>query len=215
LSRKVFSLWNEVLRNPALPALVAELRVHFRECQSILDVGCGTGSPLRFVPTARLTGLDGFAPALAEAQASGTHDEYLTGDVRNLAKLFPDRKFDGCVALDVIEHLPKEDGWHLMEDMEKLARHAVMLFTPNGFMPQHSKDGDLQEHLSGWSVQDFEQRGYQVLGMCGPKSLRGEYHVIKYRPRFLWALASLLVDYSYTRNHPETAAALLAIKRLS
>ena len=95
--------------------------------------------------------------------------------VRTIAQLFADKRFDGCVALDVIEHLPKPDGLDLLQQMEALARKRVIFFTPNGFMPQRSRNGDLQEHLSGWSVDDFEGLGYTVVGMCGPKTLRGEY----------------------------------------
>ncbi|HZR21916.1 MAG TPA: class I SAM-dependent methyltransferase [Verrucomicrobiae bacterium] len=216
MSRTASSHWSLSLVNPALPSLVSSMQLGLRGCRSILDVGCGKGSPLRFLRGGQhLVGVDGFAPALEEARALATHDEYVVGDVRKLATLFPGRSFDACVALDVIEHLPKEDGWHLLDDMEKLAKMAALVFTPNGFVPQHSKNGDLQEHLSGWTVSDFRQRGYQVFGMCGPKSLRGEYHIIKRRPRAFWALVSLIIDYAYTRKHPETAAALLAVKRLS
>lgn len=212
--RKVFSVWHEGIRNPALPALVGKLRTTLRNCERILDVGCGKSSPVRFIHNARVVGLDGFAPAIKEAQTLGTHDEYFVGDVRNLRQLFPAKSFDASVSLDVIEHLPKEDGWRLLDDMEKISGRAVIIFTPNGFIPQHSKDGDLQEHLSGWTVQDFQQRGYKVLGMCGPKVLRGEYHVINRKPRLFWAVASVLADYCYSRSHPESAAALLAIKKL-
>jgi SAM-dependent methyltransferase len=215
LSRRVFSLWPEGIANPALPALIGGLRTSLSTCQDVLDVGCGKNSPLRFVHKVQLVGIDGFPPAIEEAKALGTHDEYFTGDVTHLRERFPERKFDACVALDVIEHLPKADGWRLLEAMEKLATRRVVIFTPNGFVPQHSQNGDLQEHLSGWTADDFRARGYQVFGMCGPKSLRGEYHIIKYQPRAFWALVSLVMDYAYTRSHPEGAAAILAVKELS
>jgi SAM-dependent methyltransferase len=215
VSRISVNHWKTSVANPALPSLVGQLQVALSGCETILDVGCGTGSPLRFVRRGRLVGLDGFEPAVTEARLLRTHDEYFVGDVRRLDNLFSNRRFDACVALDVIEHLPKEDGWRMLEAMERLAQKRVVLFTPNGFVPQKSKNGDLQEHLSGWTTADFSSRGYKVLGMCGPKSLRGEYHIIRRKPRALWALASLLADYAHSRHHPESAAALLAIKDLT
>ena len=212
MSRRTVNHWPTSIANPALPSLIGKLQAVLAGCETILDVGCGTGSPLRFLNKGHLVGVDGFAPAVERARAVCTHDEYFVGDVRNLDELFPDRRFDACVALDVIEHLPKEDGWRMLESMERLAKRRVVIFTPNGFVPQQSKDGDLQEHLSGWTTPEFSGRGFRVFGMCGPKSLRGEYHVIKYKPRPLWALASLLADYAYTRHHPESAAALLAVR---
>lgn len=215
MSRAAFKLWPEGLANPALPTLVGQLRAAVEGCATILDVGCGKSSPLRFVSNGHLVGVDGFVPAVEDARRLGTHDEFIVGDVKNLTGLFGGKKFDACVALDVIEHLPKEDGWRMLDAMEKLANKRVVIFTPNGFVPQHSKDGDLQEHLSGWTAEDLRPRGYEVFGMCGPKSLRGEYHIIKYKPRPFWALVSLAADYSYSRRHPETAAAILAVKKLS
>jgi SAM-dependent methyltransferase len=213
VSRKTVNHWSTSIANPALPSLIGQLQAVLAGCETILDVGCGSGSPLRFVDKGHLVGVDGFGPAVERARALCTHDEYFVGDVRNLEDLFPKRRFDACVALDVIEHLPKEDGWRMLESMERLAERRVVIFTPNGFVPQHSKDGDLQEHLSGWTTAEFSGRGFRVIGMCGPKSLRGEYHVIKYKPRALWALTSLIADYAYTRRHPESAAALLAVRK--
>jgi len=99
--------------------------------------------------------------------------------------------------------------------MERLATRRVVISTPNGFLPQRSKDGDLQEHLSGWSAEDLRSYGYRVLGMYGPKSLRGEYHRIKYQPRAFWALVSVLGHCLQTRTHPEKAAALFCVKELA
>lgn len=213
--RKVYSLWGEVGANPSLLPFVRELRGALRGCRSVLDVGCGSTSPMRFVPGVRLTGLDGYPPALAEARKNATHDEYCLGNVTRLSEAFPQRKFDACVALDVIEHLKKEDGWNFLEQMEGLAGKRVVIATPNGFMPQASKDGDLQEHLSGWTAAEMRQRGYRVFGMYGPKHLRGEYHRIIRKPRVFWTVVSLLLHWADSRQHPEKAAALFCVKELA
>jgi len=170
---------------------------------------------MRFLSSGYLTGVDGYAPALEQARVLGTHDEYVTGDVRTILQLFAEKRFDGCVALDVIEHLPKPDGLRLLKEMEALARKKVIFFTPNGFMPQKSKDGDLQEHLSGWTADEMRSRGYRVLGMYGPKWIRGEYANVKYRPRALWVLISISCHYLRTRRHPEKAAAIYCVRDLT
>lgn len=169
---------------------------------------------MRFLDEAYLVGVDGYPPALKEARGFGTHNEYVLGDVKAIAGLFPTRRFHACVALDVIEHLEKEDGWRMLEAMERLAERRVIIFTPNGFVPQKSKDGDLQEHLSGWTAEEMRARGYRVLGMYGPKGLRGEYHRIKYQPRVFWVLVSIFCHYFHTRVRPEKSAAIFCIKEL-
>lgn len=214
-TRRRFSLWAHCRTNPSLLMLVRELRSELSGCETVLDVGCGNLSPMRFVAGPRLIGMDGYAPALEQARANGTHDEYVIGDVKRIGELFPDRRFDACVALDVIEHLSKEDGWRMAEAMERLARRKIVIHTPNGFVPQHSQDGDLQEHLSGWTAHEMRSRDYRVVGMYGPKSLRGEYHRIRYQPQAFWLLISFLGHWFGTRTRPDRAAAIFCVKELS
>jgi ubiquinone/menaquinone biosynthesis C-methylase UbiE len=213
-SRQHFDLWRESMANPSLMSFVREIRSTLRECKTVLDVGCGNCSPMRFVDEAYLVGVDGYQPALKEAREHGTHNEYVLGDVKAIGGLFPNKRFDACVALDVIEHLEKEDGWRMLEAMERLADRRVIIFTPNGFVPQKSKNGDLQEHLSGWTAEEMRARGYRVLGMYGPKGLRGEYHRIRYQPRPFWVLVSLFCHYLHTRVRPEKSAAIFCVKVL-
>jgi SAM-dependent methyltransferase len=212
MTRSHHRLLGAAATNPSLLALMHEIRRSLKGCETVLDVGCGELSPLRFVHGVQLVGVDGYAPAVERARQRGTHDEYVLGDVKGLGTLFPVRRFDACVALDVIEHLPKEDGWRMLEGMERLATKRVIIFTPNGFVPQHSKDGDLQEHLSGWLPDEMRARGYIVVGMHGPKSLRGEYARLKHRPKVFWGLVSVLAHYLHTRRRPEKAFSLFCCK---
>jgi len=214
MSRNSFNLWRETLPNAALLAFVLELRRQLRDCRTVLDLGCGNCSPLRLVRGPHLVGVDGYAPSLEQARARGTHDEYHLADVRRAAEVLGDRRFEACVALDVIEHLPKVDGWRLLEAMEQLATRRVIIVTPNGFVPQRSRDGDLQEHLSGWLPAEFRARGYHVLGMNGPKALRGEYAALRYQPKAFWGLVSFVAHCLYTRRHPDQAFTLFCVKQV-
>ncbi len=206
--------WRELWRNPGLIQLIGELERALAGCQRVLDVGCGSNSPLRFLRAGHLTGVDGYAPALEQARQRGTHDELLLGDIRSVRQLVGGRRFDACVALDVIEHLSKADGWRLLEDLEQLALRRVVILTPNGFLPQSGRQGDLQEHLSGWTPAELRPRGYRVIGLLGLKTLRGEYHQLKHRPRPFWWLVSMLSHWIYTRRRPEKAAAIFCVKSL-
>lgn len=214
MSRNRFSRMREAVRNPAAWVLVAELQAALGGCRTVLDLGCGADSPAKFLRDCKLTGVDGYQPDLDKAQARGTHDEYMLGDVRDAAALFPGRSFDACIALDVIEHLEKEDGWRMLRAMEQLATKRVVIFTPNGFIPQFSEDGNLQQHLSGWEVAEMRQAGYEVVGMHGPKNLRGEKGALKHRPRPLWGLISVAGHYAYTRRQPEKAFSIFCLKRI-
>ena len=182
-------------------------------CDKVLEVGCGKTPNMKWLGIQNSTGIDGYAPYLEEARKEKLHAELVLGDARELERYFKPGQFEAVVALDVIEHLTKDDGLRMMRSMEKIASKKVVFFTPSGFLPQHSyENNDLQEHLSGWEPEEMERLGYKVMGFLGPKELRGEMHVLKGRPKALWAIISLLGHFVWTRWRPSKAAAILCVK---
>jgi hypothetical protein len=198
---------------PSQIVTLLQIRAALSDCSSVLDIGCGPDSALSLFGFKKLVGIEGYAPSVERAKQAHTHDEVLLGDVRQLPELFGDRRFDACVALDLIEHLEKPEGLRLIQNMEALATRKVLFLTPNGFLPQrHAEQSDLQEHLSGWTADEMRKLGYNVVGVLGPKQLRGEYHRLTRKPEAFWSIISLLSHFLYTRSKPEKAAAILCVK---
>jgi SAM-dependent methyltransferase len=185
------------------------------DCSSCLDIGCGASSPLRFVRLDHTVGIDGHPPTLEQARALRTHDDYRNVPAQEILEHFGEASFDGVVALDLIEHLTKDEGLALIAAMERVARKKILLFTPNGYLPQESHDGDLQEHRSGWTADEMRRLGFRVLGMHGHRVLRGQEHRLRLRPRALGGLLAVASHHLYTHAHPDAAAALLCIKERS
>ena len=185
-------------------------------CETLLDVGCGADSPVRLFSgrLARTVGVDLDEPSLEAARAEGIYTETVRGSALEIGSRFAPKSFDAVVALDVIEHLPKEDGPRLLEQMEAIARRAVVVFTPNGFLPQGAIGGnELQRHVSGWSAAEMRARGFDVLGMSGWKPLRGEEALPAWRPRFVWERIARWTE-PFVLAKPESAFQLLCVKRL-
>jgi SAM-dependent methyltransferase len=183
---------------------------------SVLDVGCGADSPLgRFAAKyPRTVGVDLCAEAVAASRAAGTHDEYAVLDVCKIGSAFEPASFDAVVAFDLIEHLDRDDGFELLRTMERIARRRVVVFTPNGFLPQcGSADNALQHHRSGWTAQDFRLRGYDVAGVHGLRALRGYKGSIRWRPRRLWGIVSDLTQ-PHVYRRPSLAFHLLCVKEV-
>lgn len=80
-----------------------------------------------------------------------------------------DKKRDLFTAIDVIEHLTKEDGISLLQKIDKWFKNKLIC-TPRGFLrqdetthPELMKENPWQKHISGWDVEDFHKLGYQVI----------------------------------------------------
>jgi hypothetical protein len=157
-------------------------------------------------------GVDAYDGSIKTAREQKTHDELHTHDVLKLSDLFSDKSFDCVAALDLIEHLEKADGLRLLDYMERTARKRVVVFTPNGFLPQGEYDNNpWQVHKSGWEVAEMRVRGYDVIGINGWRPLRGELGYVKGRPQIPWIVFSDVTQL-IVRNHPEKAYQILCVK---
>ncbi len=202
--------------DPNAIAVKLALRQALMGCKSVLDVGSGVAHTMRELGVEHAVGAEGYLPALETARSQNTHDEYVPCDVRKLDENFQAGQFDACIALDLIEHLDKKSGLKLIADMERIARRRVIFLTPSGFLPQgNTEAGDLQAHHSGWEPEEMKQLGYQVIGLLGPKKLRGEYHRLKHRPDIFWGMISFAGQVLWSKRHPKSAAAILCVKEIS
>jgi len=157
-------------------------------------------------------GVDGHRPSLEAARAKSIHHRYAQLDLRTIGDSMPARSFDAVVALDVIEHFERSEGLQLLVAMERIARKRVIVFTPNGFLPQGEFDENpWQIHRSGWTPVDFVSRGYLVHGVNGARFLRGEFAGHRVRPAALGDALSRLTQL-FAFSAPSIAFQLLAIR---
>jgi SAM-dependent methyltransferase len=189
------------------------MRKELADCRTCLDVGCGNTSDIPHLGFEYTVGVEYFAPALEKARQERTHNDFCCANINDLNKHFSENQFDCAVALDVVEHLTKEDGLRLLKNMERIARKKILLFTPNGFLPQDNLDDNpLQVHRSGWTAKEMKLLGFKVIGMYGPKFLRGEQHRHRLRPERFWGGIAALMHFCLTRWQPGIASAILCVK---
>jgi SAM-dependent methyltransferase len=190
------------------------LRREIPSGRSILDVGCGTASPVLHVeiPSSRYVGVDLHAPALREAKERWPIASFVVASHQELSEVFRPGSFEVVVALDFIEHLPKPDALVFLDLVERLATERVVIFTPNGFLPQRPYEGNpWQEHLCGFSTAEMRARGYRVIGVNGFKPLRGEQAEPRFRP-YAWTKRLSLATTMAVEDRPKLAFQLLCVK---
>lgn len=134
---------------------------------SVLDVGCGLSLKSKYIDAQIRVGIDSY-PAYFNKIESEVPYVVLIGDVRYLRDTFVPKSFDYVIALDVVEHLIKEEALEMIRQCEEIARKAVIIETPLGFVPQNIDilglgGHEVQTHRSGWEVEEFEEMGYKVL----------------------------------------------------
>ena len=186
-------------------------------CDSLLDVGCGGNSPIgKFASEIRYrVGVDTHLSSIERSRGAGIHSEYVIANVLEIGARFPAHSFDCVTLIEVIEHLPREQGEMLLEQCEKIARVKVIVSTPNGFVFQAPMpDNPFQEHVSGWTTEDFRRRGYEVTGTAGWKQFRGPLMRPRWRPHAVFRRLSLVTE-AWFEERPGQAFQLLCVKKLS
>lgn len=205
---------------PSLPHLLGQ---ELTDVGSVLDLGCGPNSPLSAVGCGgEKVGVEAFEPYVTAARAAHTHDHIHHQSFSDLE--VPLKSFDAVVMLDVIEHLERDEAMALIRKAESIARKKVVISSPNGFIQQCALDGNpLQQHLSGWTVNEMRSMGYTCRGLAGPKWLRHEVDsqtmgddllvTIRFRPKIAWfCLAAALQPLTY--RFPALAFSVFSVKTM-
>lgn len=106
----------------------------------VCDIGSGSGTPWKiassFLDTNQiiLTTIDGMA---VEDQTHGFKScnseaplNRIVGDALEQLRLIPENYFDVAVCMDMIEHLTKENGYHLLYEMNRVSKKGFCPLLP-------------------------------------------------------------------------------------
>lgn len=97
------------------------------------------------------------------------YDRVYIGDVK--AFNYQQFEYDLILMCDVIEHMTKDEGIHLIKEMQKSAKH-IIITTPSGHTTQGASWGNPHEsHICGWSLKEFQDLSFKSFltnhGMLG------------------------------------------------
>jgi ubiquinone/menaquinone biosynthesis C-methylase UbiE len=148
------------------PFLYELLKLIPSDVDSLIDVGCGrgvVGALMRIYRNAsRLVAVDAFEPSLAFCRKHNFYDEFLKLDLASSSLSFGNKEFSVATCVELVEHLPKQSGFKLLAELERVSK-KVIVSTPQTFFSQRHYDGNpYQDHVSLWTAEDFEKKGYEV-----------------------------------------------------
>lgn len=135
------------------------------EIESVLDVACGLSLKSKFIPAKIRVGVDIFEEYFNHIESDVPY-VVVKHDVRKLRDIFMPKSFDLVIACDIVEHLEKDESFDMIKQMEEIARKAVIIENPRGFIPQDIDilgygGHDVQTHRSAWEPTDLEPLGYK------------------------------------------------------
>ena len=202
------------------PNYIKELAKALSDCQSVIDLGCGSNSPIKIVKKLfphkfYSLGIDIHQPSLIESKKQKIHDRYYQMDVMDIGKHFGNKSFDCVLASDLSEHLKKSDGLKLIKLMEKIAAKKIIILTPNGFLAQKNAYGNpWQTHRSGYQIKEMQNLGFEVFGINGWKKLKGVRYYVTLRPKYFWLFIATC-SQPFVRLNPQKAFSLFCIKNIA
>jgi predicted SAM-dependent methyltransferase len=121
---------------------------------SILDMGCGDKAYARNLPfRERVVTLD----IVSKYQPDVLHDLSI------FPYPFKNNSFDLIYSFDVIEHLDKDTGFKFLEELKRITKKTILIFTPKFWTLNEVKDiqnfyygNTYNLHKSLWTLDDFK-----------------------------------------------------------
>lgn len=162
-------IYPKLIRDYSFTSLIA---AEINNNKTILDIGCGRASIFKYILNKNYKiGLDIYEPYLMKNRISPVHNGYVLADCRALP--FKNNSFSCSIAMEVLEHLSKNDGVRMLSEMERVSSGKIILTTPNGFLPvcPGAEDNPDERHRCGWGCPELAGLGFKVYGINSLKIL--------------------------------------------
>lgn len=181
----------------------------------VLDVGCGFGfwGWLLRMHNGRgfyLAGIEVNQDYIDKISPLNIYDDIIHMDITKDLEKIPNDSFDLVIASHVIEHLEKNEGWKMLDELRRICRRKIIVLCPEGDAVDYDEKTPIHEiskfdyHRSAWYAYDFiGHKGFKIRQLpyshrAGRATAHFEkvWNRIKGRKRG----GSLIIQYIQTQN---------------
>lgn len=145
-----------------LEDLAGRIAADTADCQGLVDLGAGNGQFSGPLKVPHRAAVELYRPYVEHIRKIYPDMLVFMADARTWIAERSDASIDAVLAINLIEHMTKEEGERLLVNALRVARRQLIVYTPNGFQAQHPSEvlpefgpNSLQEHLSGWTRDDL------------------------------------------------------------
>ena len=121
----------------------------------------------------RIDGIEGFAGYLTPVH-SYSYNNIMIGDARELLATVPDGHYELVIAIDILEHLDKQDGIAFLKQLRRICTRAALVSTPKDFIHQEVDANPFENHRSHWSLTELQACNFTGL-LDNPESWIATY----------------------------------------
>lgn len=161
---KPLYIHTEDVHNMIAPREVVPTIIDLVNPQSVLDVGCGTGTWLRAFEEAGVSdymGVDG--DYVDRAQLNIHSEKFIAKDLRTAWTL--NRKFDLVISLEVAEHLPEESADLFVNTLVSHTNETIIF---SAAIPGQGGQHHINEQWPEYWQQKFMKHGFYFHDMIRP-----------------------------------------------
>ena len=154
----------EKIYNTTAAEIVVPVILDYFSCNSVLDVGCGTGTWLKIFRqhgVRDVVGID--SPYVDKSRLLITDDEFIAHDLTRSFNLR--RRFDVLLCLEVAEHLPDSASNSLIESLCSHSNTIVF----SAAIPGQGGQYHVNEQWSAYWQEKFQRCGYERFDIIRPK----------------------------------------------
>jgi len=107
----------------------------------------------------RIDGIEGCTIYLTPVH-DYVYDELLIGDAMEILPTIAENSYEVVLAVDILEHLDKDDGPAFLRELKRVAAKQVLISTPKEFIEQHVEPNPYEDHRSHWSAEELAAQGF-------------------------------------------------------